>query len=1162
LVTNGAGEAQADVPVTVTDAGGVEAAAEVTNDDGFALFSAIEEGSYTVSAETTISGITFRATGGVQVRAGETAFLQLVLRRDFDQTVFPNIDGESVTLGAGSDIALVPVPGGDSNPEIDCNIIRTQHMFIAEVRNEDGDLVSGAKVEWNLNISENGTISLECPEILFALFGDEAGCTLPTVPGNTGSIVDSDDPDLNPNTARSGLSSSFTVDSRRAVTFTNDNAQMISFGSSGVTVGRGQSWIIITSPVEGITDLIVSSPDIPISDGDCALNDPDECDKEFAIKRWVNWNTMIWELDYWDESGFDVDWDTGTNEALPDPDITGVPAFSDLVEVGPTHDLFDALSDGFAHVTKLTDGDLITHVLDRREPMEGVLHGDPNTGNKYELGCETYDGNIDPLHNDGDGDDEESLFGDVEADENAEVCELTANREAFVATIMRLRGDSPFNISRGFVRFGIEDDSPDLDFWGENLDNGLLPLSIPLSNGCQRGYCNVETNGVTDDQYWIGDGGPGSDIDDAAADHRNAAWGEFDANNDIGDGGLVFEDDFYGWVVAEARLDPSVYYCVDDEGSAWDGPDGCTPGAIDAEGDPSGDYFSDAYLDLLAGNVDNRNTISVTIYDEFGEICGEFEFTKEWVTSRLTLVKFTAGQARIFLNDKPTDDSNDGKNVDGHTIQVGQTFSYTITAINDGDVRAENVRITDTLPRFGDQFAMPDPGSSAMRNGSTAFVYKTDRPAFDPDAIFYGIDEGDDESGNDIDHCVRGDQGGASNAIVEPMPCMSVSIEDEGTISGARSHAEQDASLDDDSDSLTGTDDAVIWIQWFDFEILARTAVGGGIQSEDSVEVTLFADPTLYSSSDLPGTWCNIATVIDGPWTAMTDKEPESFAADTLCHEVTESLLDVRKTADDAIIQALTDASWVVEIKNDGSATLTNVVVHDTLDSSLFDGGTVSCDDHVDVTVSEVGAVTCSETGDYSFAVTIGDLAPTDWKDVYRVEVPTPSVAGVFCNRITATGENPAGTLTEQDISCIQTTVALELDIEKEDGFLDAQDVFSSAKEIFTVGESGDQFAYRIVVTNQSLSFTATGVSVVDTASPNVDIFDLDVNSCADESGAVPNGANGFTWTIGSMPPQTVEVLTCTATAKRAGDDVNRVELFADQITVPVTNEETTTITD
>ena len=80
------------------------------------------------------------------------------------------------------------------------------------------------------------------------------------------------------------------MDSRRAVTFTNDDAQVISFGSSGVTVGRGQTWIIITSPVEGLTDVIVSSPDIPVGDINCAINDPDECDKEFAIKRW---NTMI-----------------------------------------------------------------------------------------------------------------------------------------------------------------------------------------------------------------------------------------------------------------------------------------------------------------------------------------------------------------------------------------------------------------------------------------------------------------------------------------------------------------------------------------------------------------------------------------------------------------------------------------------------------------------------------------------------------------------------------------------------------------------------------------------------------------------------------------------------------------------------------------------------
>ncbi|MBW3660158.1 MAG: carboxypeptidase-like regulatory domain-containing protein [Gemmatimonadetes bacterium] len=140
-VQNRQGASISGVAVTVVSAQGDTIASATTDPNGFALFSDLEPGAVTVTAQTTISGIPFRASGGANIVAGETEFLELTLTRDFGQTVFPNVEGEPVTLGPGSDIELVPVPGGDSNPEIDCNIIRTQHMFIARVTNEDGDLV-------------------------------------------------------------------------------------------------------------------------------------------------------------------------------------------------------------------------------------------------------------------------------------------------------------------------------------------------------------------------------------------------------------------------------------------------------------------------------------------------------------------------------------------------------------------------------------------------------------------------------------------------------------------------------------------------------------------------------------------------------------------------------------------------------------------------------------------------------------------------------------------------------------------------------------------------------------------------------------------------------------------------------------------------------------
>jgi hypothetical protein len=174
-------------------------------------------------------------------------------------------------------------------------------------------------------------------------------------------------------------------------------------------------------------------------------------------------------------------------------------------------------------------------------------------------------------------------------------CELTGNRALFLAEVARLRSDSPFNMSHGFALFTIADDNPDVEFWGD--DGG---------DGCTVGVCNVEHNGPTDDDYVV-------------APLAEQAAGEFDANNNIFDGGFgnafnplcvqpCNEDDFIGWVIAEARLDPSDYWCEDVD--------------LDGDCDPGEAFSDDTFTRPTSGwqAWPTMNTITVQFFDEFGEV--------------------------------------------------------------------------------------------------------------------------------------------------------------------------------------------------------------------------------------------------------------------------------------------------------------------------------------------------------------------------------------------------------------------------------------------------------------------------------------------------------------------------------------------------------------
>ena len=177
-----------------------------------------------------------------------------------------------------------------------------------------------------------------------------------------------------------------------------------------------------------------------------------------------------------------------------------------------------------------------------------------------------------------------------------------------------------------------------------------------------------------------------------------------------------------------------------------------------------------------------------------------------------------------------------------------------------------------------------------------------------------------------------------------------------------------------------------------------------------------------------------------------------------------------------------------------------------------------------------------------------------------------PDVAGVFCNRVTARGTNAAGTLIETDISCVTTTVAIELDISNEDGFLDAAGVFQSAKDIFHVGDGSaaepDSLIYELTVTNQS-AFTATGVRIVDLVAPNTGIIEYVASArprFISQGTVTGESTAGFTWNIGTLPPNTGATLRFQAEAVRTGDDVNRASLTADQLTGVKVDEEPTTV--
>lgn len=136
------------------------------------------------------------------------------------------------------------------SPIVDCNPVRTQHTLVATVRDQCGNPLPGQRVEW-----------------LLARYADAVG-----------DIVAHDDqygdgaiaPIRNGRVANNGNK----IDNAYALSVTNYESEAIDAGNNypylspdgarlpDIVVGRGQSWLTITSAREGVTEIIVYVPAI------------------------------------------------------------------------------------------------------------------------------------------------------------------------------------------------------------------------------------------------------------------------------------------------------------------------------------------------------------------------------------------------------------------------------------------------------------------------------------------------------------------------------------------------------------------------------------------------------------------------------------------------------------------------------------------------------------------------------------------------------------------------------------------------------------------------------------------------------------------------------------------------------------------------------------
>jgi len=209
-------------------------------------------------------------------------------------------------------------------PLKDVNPVRTQHVVVATVKDKDGQVLPNRRIEWMV------------------------------AEGSVGDIVEVDE---------SGWRASrgWKATNKFAVSHTNNGPHVIDRGNDDpaddIHLTKGQTWIVITSPVEGTTHLVAYAPGIY----DWSKH------KVFAEKHW-----------------YDVAWEfppAATNRiGTPHKLVTKVTKYSDgkpLVGYEVTYTLLDGPAGSFAGGRKKTTvktdkNGLATTTLNQTRPVEGV----------------------------------------------------------------------------------------------------------------------------------------------------------------------------------------------------------------------------------------------------------------------------------------------------------------------------------------------------------------------------------------------------------------------------------------------------------------------------------------------------------------------------------------------------------------------------------------------------------------------------------------------------------------------------------------------------------------------------------------------------------------------------------------------------------------------
>ncbi len=136
------------------------------------------------------------------------------------------------------------------SPAVDCNPVRTQHTLVVTVLDQCGNPMPGQRVEWMLARYPEAVGDIVAVDDQYGV-----GAIAPmshAYPGNNGS----------------------KIDNQYAVSVTNYGPELLDAGNNhphtgangnrlpDITIGRGQSWLTITSTREGVTDIIVLVPGI------------------------------------------------------------------------------------------------------------------------------------------------------------------------------------------------------------------------------------------------------------------------------------------------------------------------------------------------------------------------------------------------------------------------------------------------------------------------------------------------------------------------------------------------------------------------------------------------------------------------------------------------------------------------------------------------------------------------------------------------------------------------------------------------------------------------------------------------------------------------------------------------------------------------------------